>query len=213
MHGSRRRFLPIVILIAVIGAGVYFFFLQTSADSGGLTVSGTIEATEVDLGSVTGGRVDQVNVQEGDQVEEDAVVAVVNGGASGRGSSGREMIHTPLGGVVLYRHVEPGEIASAGAPLLTLIDPNNLELTVYVPEDRYGRIELGQMLPITVDSFPGETFQGKVTHIADQAEFTPRNVQTTDNRKTTVFAVRLDLEPSGGKLKPGMPADVHFALE
>jgi multidrug resistance efflux pump len=212
MHGSRRRFAPIVILIAVIGAGVYFF-LQTSADNGGLTVSGTIEATEVNLGSVTGGRVDRVNVQEGDHVEEDAVVAVVNGGGSSRGSSGREMIHTPLGGVVLYRHVEPGEIASAGAPLLTLIDPDNLQLTVYVPEDRYGRVELGQVLPISVDSFPGETFQGKVTHIADQAEFTPRNVQTTDNRKTTVFAVWLDLEPTGGKLKPGMPADVHFALE
>ena len=127
MHGSRRRFLPIVVLLAVIGAGVYFF-LQTSADSGGLTVSGTIEATEVNLGSVTGGRVDQVNVQEGDHVEADAVVAVVNGGGSGRGSGGREMIHTPLGGVVLYRHVEPGEIASAGAPLLTLIDPDNLRI-------------------------------------------------------------------------------------
>ena len=72
---------------------------------------------------------------------------------------------------------------------------------------------MGQVLPVTVDAYPGETFRGTVRHIAGQAEFTPRNVQTTDNRKTTVFAVRLALEPSGGRLKPGMPADVHFSLE
>jgi multidrug resistance efflux pump len=202
---------PILILVAVVVAGIYYF-LQMSAPAAGLTVSGTIEATEVNLGSIMGGRVDQVDVQEGDRVEEDAVVVIVNPGGAGRGSSGREMIHTPLAGVVLYRHVEPGEVASAGAPLVTVIDPDNLQLTVYVPEDRYGRIALGQGLPVTVDSFPGESFQGTVTHIADQAEFTPRNVQTTDNRKTTVFAVRLALETSAGKLKPGMPADVHFGL-
>lgn len=210
MHGSRRRILPIVVLLAVIGAAVYYF-LQTSAHSGNLTVSGTIEATEVSLGSLAGGRVDQVNVQEGDPVGADEVVAVVNGAS--RGASGREMIHTPIAGIVLYRHVEPGEIASAGAPLVTVIDPEHLQLTVYVPEDRYGRIELGQVLPVMVDSFPAATFEGTVTHIATKAEFTPRNVQTTDNRKTTVFAVRLDLPPSSGKLKPGMPADVHFAFE
>lgn len=210
MHGGRRRFLPILLVLAAIGAGVYFY-LQSSADNGSLTVSGSIEAVEVNLGSILGGRVDQVSVDEGDRVSADEVVAIVNGGGSSRGS-GREMIHSPLAGVVLYRHVEPGEIVSTGAPLLTVIDPDNLELTVYVPEDRYGRIALGQTLPVRVDSYPGETFQGTVVHIADQAEFTPRNVQTTDNRKTTVFAVRLKLEPSPGKLKPGMPADVYFDL-
>jgi multidrug resistance efflux pump len=212
MHGKRGRIVPLLILVAAVGAGIYFF-LQTSADGGGLTVSGTIEATEVNLGSIMGGRVDQVAVQEGDRVEANAVVVIVNPGGAGRGSSGREMIHSPLGGTVLYRHVEPGEVTAAGAPLVTVIDPDNLELTVYVPEDRYGRIALGQVLPVTVDSFPGTTFGGTVTHIADQAEFTPRNVQTTDNRKTTVFAVRLKLAPADGKLKPGMPADVHFGLE
>jgi multidrug resistance efflux pump len=211
MHGGRKRFLPILIVLAAISVGIYYY-LQSTADANGLTVSGSIEATEVNLGSILGGRIDQVSVQEGDRVIADDVVAIVNGGSS-RGASGREMIHTPLSGVVLYRHVEPGEIASAGAPLVTIIDPDNLELIVYVPEDRYGRIALGQKLPVTVDSFPGEAFQGTVIHIADQAEFTPRNVQTADNRKTTVFAVQLKLEPSGGKLKPGMPADVHFRLE
>ena len=83
MHGSRRRILPIILVLAIVGAGIYFF-LQTSVHDGNLTVSGTIEATEVSLGSVTGGRVDQVNVQEGDTVEPDEVVAVVNGATRGR---------------------------------------------------------------------------------------------------------------------------------
>ena len=61
-----------------------------------------------------------------------------------------------------------------------------------------------------VDSFPNETFTAKVTRIADQAEFTPRNVQTAEGRATTVFAVKLAVDNAGGKLKPGMPADVYF---
>lgn len=212
MHGNRKRILPILILLAAVAAGIYFF-LQAAAGNEDLKVSGTIEATEVNIGSIQGGRVDEVKVQEGDTVAMDQVVVIVNPGSGARGSSGREMIHAALAGVVLYRHVEPGEIAGAGAPLLTIIDPQDLELTVYVPEDRYGRIQLGQTLPVMVDSYPDETFQGTVVYIADQAEFTPRNVQTTDNRKTTVFAVKLDMDASSGKLKPGMPADVYFDFE
>jgi HlyD family secretion protein len=122
------------------------------------------------------------------------------------------MIHAPIAGVVLDRSIEPGEVVAAGTPLITLIDPADLTVTVYVPEDRYGLLKLGQTYPVTVDSFPGEVFTGTVMHIADEAEFTPRNVQTTDSRKNTVFAIKLDLPPSDGKLKPGMPADVQFQV-
>ncbi len=61
-----------------------------------------------------------------------------------------------------------------------------------------------------VNSFPGQTFSGTVSFISNQAEFTPKNVQTVDSRQTTVYAIKLDLAPNGGMLKPGMPADVHF---
>lgn len=115
---------------------------------------------------------------------------------------------TPINGVVLTRAIEPGEFASPGSILLVIAQLDALTVTVYLPEDRYGQITLGQVYPVTVDSFPGETFQAKVTHIADQAEFTPRNVQSAQNRKTTVFAIRLAIDPSGGKLKPGMPVDL-----
>jgi len=89
-------------------------------------------------------------------------------------------------------------------------DLRRLTLTVYVPEDQYGQVYLGQEYPVSVDSFPGQTFTGVVTRIADQAEFTPRNVQTVSGRKSTVYAVRLSLTNPDLSLKPGMPADVKL---
>jgi hypothetical protein len=94
--------------------------------------------------------------------------------------------------------------------VITLGQLGQLKITVYVPEDRYGGIDLGETARVTVDSFPGEAFSATVVHIADQAEFTPRNVQTAEGRKTTVFAVELEIENPEGMLKPGMPADVCF---
>jgi multidrug resistance efflux pump len=86
-------------------------------------------------------------------------------------------IYAPADGTLLTRNVEPGEFVQPGATALTLADLSNLVITVYVPEDRYGLIRLGQQAQVTVDSFPGVTFPAEVIHIADQAEFTPRNVQ------------------------------------
>jgi multidrug resistance efflux pump len=205
-----QKIIPPLLVIALIAGGGYYYYQQEVVNGGGFTVSGTVEATEIQLASIQGGRVDSVDVREGDPVEEDAVVAIVHPGT--RGTSGREMIHAPIAGVVLDRSIEPGEVVAAGTPLITLIDPTDLTVTVYVPEDRYGLLKLGQTYPVTVDSFPGEVFTGTVMHIADEAEFTPRNVQTTDSRKNTVFAIKLDLPPSEGKLKPGMPADVRFQV-
>ena len=119
-------------------------------------------------------------------------------------------IEAPSAGIILTRAVEPGEVASPGAPLLTLARLDALTLTIYLPEDRYGEVALGQTVSVTVDSFPDQTFMAKVVHIADAAEFTPRNVQTAEGRRTTVFAIKLTIDNPEGKLKPGMPADVAF---
>jgi HlyD family secretion protein len=123
---------------------------------------------------------------------------------------GKLQLTAPVSGTVLERSVEPGEMALPGATLLTLADMDHLKITVYVPEDRYSAISLGQSATVTVDSWPGEAFAATVDHIADTAEFTPRNVQTTASRKTTVFAIRLRIDNSDGKLKAGSPADVTF---
>jgi len=119
-------------------------------------------------------------------------------------------VFAPMDGVILTRNVEPGEFVQPGATALTMADLSNITITVYVPEDRYGQIKLGQQAEVQVDSFPGETFNAEVIHIADQAEFTPRNVQTVEGRSSTVYAIKLKVTNTEGKLKIGMPADVVF---
>jgi len=123
---------------------------------------------------------------------------------------GKMTVSAPVNGVIMTRNAEPGSVVNAGAALLTLGRLDELTITVYVPEDRLGEVTLGQSANVTVDSFPGVTFNATVSYISDQAEFTPRNVQTVSGRKNTVFAVKLDLHDTSGKLKPGMPADVTF---
>ena len=119
-------------------------------------------------------------------------------------------IYAPAGGTILTRNVEPGEFVQPGATVFTLADLEQLTITVYVPEDRYGEISLGQQAEVSVDSFPGETFSGQITFISDTAEYTPRNVQTVEGRSATVYAIRLKVDDPNMKLKPGMPADVIF---
>jgi HlyD family secretion protein len=119
-------------------------------------------------------------------------------------------ITAPTDGMILTRAVEPGEVIMPGSGLLTMARLSDLTITVYIPEDRYGEISMGQAADVTVDSFPAEIFTSTVVYISDKAEFTPRNVQTIEGRKTTVFAIKLMLADAGGKLKPGMPADVLF---
>jgi HlyD family secretion protein len=121
------------------------------------------------------------------------------------------VLTAPVDGIVLYRSVEAGEVVMPGRSAITIGNLDDLTITVYVPEDRYGQIRLGDQAVILIDSFPREGFTGTVIRIADQAEYTPRNVQTAEGRSTTVFAVDLSVDDPSGKLKPGMPADVDFS--
>lgn len=123
---------------------------------------------------------------------------------------GKLTVSAPADGMILTRAVEPGEVVMPGSGLLTMARLGDLTITVYIPEDRYGEISLGQTASMMVDSFPGESFVATVVHISGKAEFTPRNVQTVAGRMTTVFAIKLSLTDASGKLKPGMPADVLF---
>jgi len=119
-------------------------------------------------------------------------------------------VTTAVSGTVMTRNIEPGEIIQPGMAAFTIGQLDQLTIKVYVPENIYGQINLGDSASVRVDSFPGETFSAKVIRIADQAEYTPRNVQTQEDRQTTVFEIELSLEDPAGKLKPGMPADVTF---
>jgi HlyD family secretion protein len=122
-------------------------------------------------------------------------------------------LEAPMDGVVLSRNLEPGATATPGAPILTLVDSEALWLRAYVPESDLGRVRLGQSAKVTVDSFPGQAFAGRVTEIAPEAEFTPRNVQTQKERVNLVFRVKIAVASADGRLKPGMPADAVIAVD
>ena len=118
------------------------------------------------------------------------------------------VVRAPVDGIVLSRNLEVGEMIVPGSVTIVIGQLEEVRLTVYIPEDKYGQIQLGQSVAITVDSFPDEVFGGHIIHIADEAEFTPRNVQTVEGRLATVYAVDILVPNSNLKLKPGMPADI-----
>jgi len=122
----------------------------------------------------------------------------------------KTIVTAPVDGTVLTSNLEVGETLAPIGVVLIIGQLQEVNLTVFIPETEYGKVKLGDQVSITVDSFPGETFSGTVVYISDQAEFTPRNVQTVEGRKTTVYAVKLSVPNADLKLKPGMPADVTF---
>lgn len=122
----------------------------------------------------------------------------------------KTIVKAPVDGIILARNIEVGETIAPNAVVLTVGQLENVNLTVYIPETEYGKVKLNDKVSIQVDSFPDETFTGTVVYISDQAEFTPRNVQTMEGRRTTVYAVKIDVPNPDLKLKPGMPADVTF---
>ena len=119
------------------------------------------------------------------------------------------MVTVPFPGIVTVRHREPGETASPGLPILTIMDPEDRWVRIYVREDRIGEVNLGQSASISSDTYPDRTYQGEVVFIASEAEFTPRNVQTTEERVKLVYAVKIRITgDSSQDLKVGIPADV-----
>jgi multidrug resistance efflux pump len=112
-----------------------------------------------------------------------------------------------MDGVVGTRGAQIGETATAGRPMLTIVNLDEVTLVLYIPENRIGQVRIGQQVDVSVDSFPERVFVGRVESIAGEAEFTPRNVQTKEERVNLVFAVDVSIPNPDHALKPGMPAD------
>jgi len=119
-------------------------------------------------------------------------------------------LRAPCAGLVLDQVARVGETVMPATTLLVLADLRRVTVMVFVPETKLGQVRLGQGVDVMVDSFPGRRFGGTVAHIADQAEYTPRNVATREGRKNTFFAVEISMGNDDLALKPGMPADVIF---
>ena len=126
---------------------------------------------------------------------------------------GKMTVSAPVDGLVMTSSVEPGDVVNPTTELLSLARLNDLTITVYIPQDSYGKIKLGQTAAVTVDSFPGETFTAAVVYISTQPQFLPRTSQTASASKSTVYAIQLQLNDATGKIKSGMPADVSFVLK
>lgn len=125
---------------------------------------------------------------------------------------GQASVFAPMDGVVLAKHVEPGEVVAPGAPAVTIARLDDVYMRAYVPETDLGRVKLGQAVDITSDTFAGKVYAGHVSFISDQAEFTPRTVETPQERVKLVYRVRIDVANPRFELKPGMPADAAIRL-
>ncbi len=155
----------------------------------------------------TGPRREKIDAQRAQLAQAEAAVRVIDATLDAM------TIRAPFDGVVTVRHREPGEIVAAGSPVLTIMNPDDRWVRIYVPETRIGAVRVGQAATITTDTFPKKTYRGEVSFIATEAEFTPKTVQTSEERVKLVYAVKVRVTGDPARdLKPGMPADVGLEL-
>ncbi len=268
---NKKALIPVVILF-LLAAGYLVYKIKGSLGTPEAAGSGTIEVTEVEISGKISGRIEQLNINEGDSVKAGQLLAVLAhdelkaqqesadqqaqqlklqaGNAGENYKRAKELyraggyskqafdrdetlfqvtshqyesavqnlnqikaqaenafLYSPIDGVVLQKNAEAGEIASPGMSLLTIGNLSQPWLKIYIPEYKIGKVKLGAAARVMIDSFPGKEMQGTVTYISSKAEFTPKNVQTKEDRVRLVYAVKIALDNKDGMFKPGMPAD------
>jgi len=121
-------------------------------------------------------------------------------------------VTAPMDGVVLVKSAEPGEVLAAGTTVVTLGNLAKPWLRAYINEQDLGRVKLGTSVKVTTDSFPGKTYPGRISFIASDAEFTPKQIQTQEERVKLVYRIKIDVDNPAGELKSNMPADAEIPL-
>ncbi len=119
------------------------------------------------------------------------------------------IVAAPAAGIIESMDLRPGDLVGPNQPVARMLEPSQLWVRVYVPEPQLGRVKVGQKAALTVDTFPKRELPGKVVEIRTQSEYTPRNVQTLDQRMDQVFGVKVAIDPTP-ELKPGMAATVRL---
>jgi len=156
--------------------------------------------------AVEGARKEDIAIARADLAQADA-----NLGLS-RIDESYTTLRAPSTGVITVREAELGEVVSPGSPVVTLADLDHIWLRAYIAEPDLGRIRWGQEAAITTDTYPGKQYHGRISFISPDAEFTPKSVQTTEERVTLVYRIKIDIDNPNHELKPGMPADAHIQL-
>jgi HlyD family secretion protein len=121
-------------------------------------------------------------------------------------------IYTPIDGVVLVKAAEPGEVLAAGTTVVTVGDLEHPWLRAYINETDLGRVKLGQKVKLTTDSFPNKVYWGQVSYIASEAEFTPKQIQTKEERVKLVYRIKIEVDNKEHELKNNMPVDAEILL-
>jgi multidrug resistance efflux pump len=224
IHFPLRARLALLVLLALAAGAIWL--MRASASGGPLTASGTVEVDEITLAAQSAGTVAELLVEEGSRVTEgqllghlwDPVLNVqVKQAASdaaqqqvAQAQMARLELRAPITGIIQKQLAHRGEYVGPGSPILTVADPTNLKLRLYVLEADLGRVAVGQSVGIHADAFPERVFGGEVRTIATRAEFTPRNVQTQKDRQNLVFAVTVRVANADAALKAGLPVDATF---
>lgn len=223
-----KHFFGFILMVIVMGSGCGY-----RSDFAEMKFSGTLELTEHALGAKVAGRLMTVNVDEGKMVKQGQQLATLDryqqnvrdyqrvenlfkqGGATQQDlehaalAMEDQQIISPIDGVVLVKVHEVGEVVAAGLPVVVIGDRQSLWVKIYVPEGQVNKIIMGQAAHLSFDGLE-ETFKGRVSFIASQAEFTPRNVQTAEERITQTFAVKVILDDAPQYLRPGVAVDVRI---
>lgn len=223
-----KQFLAFILLVMVFGSGCGY-----NSDFAEMKFSGTLELTEHALGAKVVGRLRTVNVDEGQIVKKGEQLATLDryqqnlrdyqrikdllkqGGATQQDlehaalAMEDQQVVSPIDGVVLVKVYEVGEVVAAGLPVVVIGDRKSLWVKIYVPEGQVNKIRMGQEARLSFDGLK-ETFKGRVSFIASVAEFTPRNVQTAEERITQTFAVKVTLDDAPQYLRPGVAVDVSI---
>lgn len=225
-----KKFRIPLILALVIGVFVVADHLKKEAMQ---QLSGTLEMTEHSLGAPMPGRIAQLLIEEGSTVKKGQLIATLDhydqakkdydrlesmlrsGGIDKQSvehawlSMKDQEISSPVDGVVLVKVREVGEVVTAGQAVAVIGDPSDRWVKVFVPEGKINQVKLGQKAKLRFDGLKQPVF-GTVSYIAPKAEFTPRNVQTAEERVTQTFAVKIRLDGGQDGAHPGVSADVEL---
>jgi len=119
-------------------------------------------------------------------------------------------LKTPVDGFILVKSAEAGEVVQPGSTVFAIADLNDIWLTAYVNETDLGKIRLDQPINVKTDTYPDKIYKGRISFISQEAEFTPKHIQTTEERVKLVYRIKVSVENPNFELKPGMPADGYI---